>query len=96
MKQRIYLINLYDYYGNLLTDKQKDYFTDYYFDNLTLAEIAENNNISRNAIHKTLKEVENKLLFYEDKLKLYEKNKRIRKLIEEIDDKVKEEIINLI
>ena len=42
MNERIKYINLYDYYGELLTDKQKEYFEDYYFDNLTLAEISEN------------------------------------------------------
>ena len=73
MDNRIYLINLYDYYGDLLTDKQKEYFEDYYFDNLSLAEISENNNISRNAIHKQLKEVTLKLENYEKKLMLFQK-----------------------
>ena len=68
---------LYDYYGELLTDKQKMYFEDYYFSNLSLQEIAENNNVSRNAIHNSLKDIINKLKYYEDKLKLYEKGKEI-------------------
>ena len=29
-------VELFDYYGELFTDKQKEYFTDYYFNNLTL------------------------------------------------------------
>ena len=66
MQERLYLIDLYDYYGELLTDKQKIYFEDYYFNNLSLAEISENYDISRNAIHKQLKEVETKLLNYEE------------------------------
>ena len=73
MDNRIYLINLYDYYSELLTDKQREYFEDYYFDNLSLAEISENNNISRNAIHKQLKEVTLKLENYEEKLMLFQK-----------------------
>ena len=40
MDERLYLINLYDYYGDLLTQKQKDYFEEYYFNNLTLLEIS--------------------------------------------------------
>ena len=60
MEENIYITNLYDCYGELLTDKQKEYFLDYYFDNLTLSEIADNNSVSRNAIHKQLKEAENK------------------------------------
>ena len=77
MEENIYITNLYDCYGELLTDKRKEYFLDYYFDNLTLSEIADNNSVSRNAIHKQLKEAENKLKEYESKLKLYEKKEKI-------------------
>lgn len=87
---------LYDYYGLLLTDKQQLYFEDYYFNNLSLQEIADNNQISKNAVHKALKEIVSKLEHYEDKLKLYEKSKKINKLIENIDEKIKEEIKELI
>lgn len=97
MQERLYLINLYDYYGELLTDKQKDYFEEYYFNNLSLAEISENYNISRNAIHKQIKEVESKLLHYEDILSLYNKKQKIEILLEQIDnEKVKETIKELI
>ena len=96
MESNIYLTILYEYYKELLTDKQKEYFEDYYFDNLTLSEIASNNDVSRNAIHKQIKDVENKLLEYENKLKLYEKSKKINKLIENIDENIKEEIKELL
>lgn len=93
MKERNYLIILYDYYGELLNEDNKKYFEDYYFDNLSLGEIANNNGISRNAIHKHIKSTEGKLLFYEEKLKLYEKDKRLRKIINDIDDEtLKKEI----
>lgn len=49
------LIMLYDYYGELLSDSQKEYFMDYYFNNLSLGEIADNLKISRNAVHKQIK-----------------------------------------
>ena len=87
---------LYDYYSELLTDKQREYFEDYYFSNLSLQEIAENNNISRNAVHKSLKEITSKLKYYEEKLKLYEKSKEINKLIENIDENIKTKIRELI
>lgn len=97
MQERLYLIDLYDYYGELLTDKQKIYFEDYYFNNLSLAEISENYDISRNAIHKQLKEVETKLLNYENVLNLYTKKNKIEKLLEKIENKkIKEEIKELI
>ena len=96
MGNQVLLSILYDYYGELLTDKQQNYFKDYYFDNLTLSEISENYNISRNAIHKSLKEIEEKLLYYEEKLKLYEKNIKIKKIIANLDDDLKNKIIELI
>lgn len=96
MDKTIYLINLYDYYGDLLTKRQKEYFIDYYFNNLSLSEISENYNVSRNAIHKSLKDIENKLLFYENKLKDYEKSKKIKVLIENLDKNLKREIEKLL
>lgn len=91
------LIILYDYYGILLTDKQKEYFEDYYFNNYTLSEISENNHVSRNAIHKQLKEVEDKLYYYENKLSLFSKSKKISLLLKNInDEKLKNEIEELI
>ena len=90
-------IILYDYYGELLTTKQKKYFEDYYFNNFSLTEISENENISRNAVFKQIKDVENKLEYYENKLKLYERNKKIEKLIENINDNdLKSKIIELL
>lgn len=97
MEERIYLGILFDYYGSLLTDKQKMYFEDYYFNNLTLSEISTNNNISRNAIHKQIKDASEKLIWYESNLKLYEKSKKINKLLEKIEnEKLKEKIKELI
>jgi len=93
---KIYYNNLYDYYGSLFTDKQREYYEDYYFNDLSLAEIAENNGISRNAVHNQLKIVIEKLEFYENNLKLYEKSKKIGKIIDSLDDKIKKEIEELI
>ncbi len=93
MKERNYLIILYDYYGELLNEDNKKYFEDYYFDNLSLGEIAENSGISRNAVHKHIKSTESKLMLYEDKLKLYEKDMKLKSLVKTIkDEKIKKEI----
>ena len=96
MENQVLLCILYDYYGELLTDKQKEYFKDYYFENLSLSEMSENYDISRNAIHKNLKETEEKLFYYEEKLKLYEKNKKIKKIINNLDDDLKNKLLELI
>jgi len=86
MEKRDYYIILYDFYSSLFTEKQKEYFEDYYFNNLSLSEISENMNISRNAIHKSIKLIEKKLLFYEENLSLYKKSIKLRDIIEKIDD----------
>ena len=93
---KIYYNNLYDYYGSLLTDKQKEYYEDYYFNDLSLSEIAENNNVSRNAVHNQLKSAIEKLDFYENNLKLYEKSLKLGKIISKIDDNLRKEIEKLI
>ena len=66
MEERDYYIILYDLYSSLFSVKQKEYFEDYYFNNLSLSEISENMSVSRNAIHKSIKLMEKKLLFYEN------------------------------
>ena len=78
---------LYDYYEELLTEKQKQYFKDYYFNDLSLSEISENYGISKTAISKNINDTVIKLKTYEEKLKLYEKRRQILKLLENIDDK---------
>lgn len=93
MEEINYITALYDYYHGLLTDKQRGYFEDYYFDNLLMEEIAENNGVSKNAVSKSLIEVKEKLEEYESILKLY--NNKVK--IEEILDKnTFEKIINYV
>ncbi len=92
----IYYVELFDYYGSLFTDKQKKYFEDYYFNNLTLQEIADNYTISRNAVHKNLKDILNRLDYYESKLHLYSNKKKLEELIKDLDDDIKLKIEELI
>ena len=97
MDNQEYIIILYDYYGELLSDIQKRYFEAYYLDNLSLAEIADNENKSRNAIHKNIKGVVNKLYEYENILKLYDKDNRLKEIIDKINDKdIKKELEGLL
>lgn len=97
MEVNIYLTKLFDYYGCLLTDKQQQYFTDYYMENLSITEISENNGVSRNAAYKQIKDAEKNLINYENKLHLEEKERKIKKLLNNISEKeIKEEILDLI
>ncbi len=93
MEEIIYYSSLFDYYQSLLTDVQRKYFEDYYFNNLSLQEIADSYDVSRNAISKTLKEIKEKLDYYESNLKLLSNNKKIRELLSEEDLKKIEEYI---
>ena len=93
MDRMIYLNTLYDIYKELFTEKQKQYYESYYFDNLSLSEIAENCKVSRNAVFNQLKIIEEKLLEYEEKLKLHEKQDKILRVLEKKSNKdVYEEI----
>ena len=95
MEEFVYYNNLYDYYKELLTDKQRDYFEDYYQNNLTLSEMADNYLVSRNAIHKQLKETIKILENYETKLKLCDKMNKIVDLVKD-DKKLLSEIERII
>lgn len=96
MIERLRYIDLYDVYGSLLTDKQQKYFEDYYFNNLSLSEISENEGITRNAIHKHIKDATEKLEYYETNIKVLEKNKKILKFSEKLNEKEQKELKELI
>lgn len=81
MEDLLYYTCLFDYYKDLFTKTKKDYFIDYYFNNLSQEEIAENYKVSKNAVSKTLKEVKEKLDYYEEKLKLYHNKEKIKTLL---------------
>jgi predicted DNA-binding protein YlxM (UPF0122 family) len=97
MEEVVYYNNLYDLYGDLLTEKQKQYFEDYYFNNLSFSEMAENYNVSRNAVFKQLHIVIDKLEEYEKKLQLFKKKEKLLKVIDKVTDKkLKEELEGLL
>jgi predicted DNA-binding protein YlxM (UPF0122 family) len=64
---------LYDFYGALLTGRQREFMELYYYDDLSLAEIAEQFDVSRQAVHDNIRRAEAQLLEYEQKLRLLEK-----------------------
>ena len=59
---------LCEIYGKLLTKKQYEFINDYYNKDLSLSEIAENNNITRQAVRDIIMKGEKKLFEYEEKL----------------------------
>lgn len=93
MEEFIYYNNLFDIYGVLLTEKEQVTFKDYYQEDLSLSEIAEENNVSRAAVQKTVKNVLEKLNYYEEKLKIHQKNSKLYEIIESDDiTEIKNEI----
>lgn len=88
--------HLYDYYGCLLTEKQQEYFTSYYFDDMSLAEIADIYNISRNAVHDQLKKIYNLLDYYEENLKLSLKEKKYNEILNQYENNKNKDVQELI
>lgn len=86
MEEILYYNELYDLYNGLLTDKQREYYEDYYFNDLSFSEMAENYDVSRNAIFKQIHIVTDKLKEYESILGLLEKRKKIENIIENTSD----------
>ena len=97
MEEFIYYNGLFDIYGCLLTEKEIDSFKDYYQEDLSLSEIADNKNISRSAVQKTIKTVLDRLNYYEEKLGIFKNNKKLKDILssEKIEDvkKVIEEVL---
>ncbi|MFU0823906.1 putative DNA-binding protein [Clostridium sp.] len=88
MEDRIRISILMDYYKELLTDKQKDIMELYYNQDLSLSEISELTDTSRQAIHDLIKRCNKLLMDYECKLKLVEKSTKLRKIKAIIVEKI--------
>lgn len=93
----IELIRLYDIYKGLLTEKQSELFSSYYCLDLSLSEIAETEGTSRQSVFMAVKKVKQKLLEYEEMLKIKEREDKLVSLSLEIESKeLKEKIRGII
>ena len=84
MEKNVKISMLCQIYGKLLTEKQLEILTDYYNNDLSLTEIAENNQITRQAVRDIIKKGENKLFELEEKLLFMEKTMKQEKLLQEV------------
>lgn len=75
---------LYDFYNALLTEKQRDCLNMHYLQDLSLAEIAAEFSVSRQAVHDILRRAEQTLEEYEQKLGLAARYRQERKLLVEV------------
>ncbi|MGD6832695.1 putative DNA-binding protein [Sutcliffiella halmapala] len=92
---------LYDFYQSLLTPKQRSYMALYYLEDNSLGEIAEEYNISRQAVYDNIKRTEQMLEQYEEKLLLFQKFQERQELINQLKGTLltnpsKEELITFI
>ena len=81
---------LYDFYGELLTEKQRQVMAFYHEENLSLSEIATEFGITRQAVHDTLKKAEQSLTEYEKKLRLVDQFMKSTRAISQIDREIDE------
>ncbi len=88
MEEKIKISMLIQTYGKLLTEKQYQILNDYYNNDLSLSEIAQNHDITRQAVRDIIKKGEKKLFEYEEKLlfmkRTLETEKRIEKALKEL------------
>ena len=84
MAKNMEILLLYDFYGDMLTEKQRDMVEQYYQNDLSLAEIAENAGISRQGVRDSIKRAENQLLDMEERLGLAAKMKELNACIDSV------------
>lgn len=84
MSKNLAIADLLDLYGDMLTEKQKDVMELYYDQDLSLAEIAEHEEITRQGVRDSIKRGEAYLLELEEKLHFAEKFKRLVEVTDEI------------
>ena len=88
MSKNLDITLLFDFYRNILTDKQIEVIDLYYNEDLSLAEISEHLNITRQGVRDNIKRAEGILLNMEDKLHLAEKHKHILNAVNGISEEI--------
>lgn len=86
LEKNIELAKLFDVYGELLSKNQYDIMDDFLNNDLTLSEVAENRQISRQAVKDVVSKVEKKLQNYEGKLKFCEKINELERKIKKLEE----------
>ena len=84
---------LYDFYGALLNEHQRDIYEAYIYDNLSVSEIASDQGISRQGVHDLIRRCDKTLEDYENKLHLVDKFLAIKEDISLIEKKAESEDI---
>lgn len=85
MPKNLQISYLLDFYGDVLTDKQRDVMEQYYNDDLSLAEIAENFGITRQGVRDAIKRGEATLLELEEKVGFARRYRAMRQELSRLD-----------
>lgn len=85
LDDRTKTIMLYDFYGALLTDRQRTYVQLHFLEDCSLMEIAQEYSVSRQAVHDALKRAEIILLDFETKLRLFERWRLEKEMLLELN-----------
>jgi len=96
LEDKLRMNRLYDVYGALLTDKQREYFVRYYLDDYSLAEIAALSGVSRNAVFDQIQKTTAHLMHYETILHLVERRDARLSLVEAMKKATSEDLAALI
>jgi len=99
MEKDLGLIELFELYQGLLTERQRELFSCYYLYDLSLSEISEPEGKTRQNVYESLKKVKEKLKGYEEVLRLKEKNLELKKVAEKlstIDETSSKKILEII
>ena len=89
MAKDLEVIMLFDIYGDMLTQKQRDFIGYYYNDDLSLAEIAQNEGITRQGVRDAIKRAESQLYDFESHLGLKKRFEETKAGLGEIRELVK-------
>lgn len=81
---------LFDFYGDILTEKQREIISLYYENDLSLSEIAENMHITRQGVRDTVKRAENQLLEMEERLGLVRRFRDMQATVDAISQAAQE------
>ncbi len=88
MEERMTISLLLDFYGPLLTERQRECYALHHEDDMSLGEIAEEFGISRQAVHDTIERAKSLMESYEKKLHLIEQYMMRRDIITEIKEEI--------
>src|SRR5699024_7488975 len=90
LKKTTQMNALFDFYQSLLTPKQREYMKLYFWEDYSLGEISDAVHVSRQAIYDNIKRTEKVLIYYEERLQLYEDILNRKQLLKKLETVISE------